>query len=166
MIEIATGEKNVRQANSFRLMRGSIARAAAKACAHDTYFNSALFWFTQRVRPVTMDLKDTRFITTEKSGYRMRSLFSHARRLLISSQIKILRLGALFGFAVALLSFLTGLGIVALRLVAADAFGLPGWASIMVTTMFFWGYNPVFKWHHPGVYFCAPPEIKRAATLF
>ncbi|WP_172982532.1 glycosyltransferase [Phyllobacterium sp. SYP-B3895] len=139
LIEIATGEKNITQANSFRLMRGSVARAAAKACADDTYFDSALFWFTRQVRTVTMDLKDTRFITTGKSGYRMRSLLSHARRLLISSQIKVLRVGALFGFSVALISALTGFGVLVLSLLDPGAITEPGWTSIMVTTIFFGG---------------------------
>lgn len=34
-----TGDKNIRLYNSFRLIRGEIARSAASVCGHDTYFD-------------------------------------------------------------------------------------------------------------------------------
>lgn len=139
LMEWATGERNIRLTNSFRLMRGPVARAAAQACAHDTYFDAALFWFTQRVRALPMHLQDSRFISTGKSGYRLRSLLSHARRLLISSQIKFLRIGAAFGIGLSALSLLLGGLIVAIRLLVPEYIASPGWASIMVAIMFFSG---------------------------
>jgi glycosyltransferase involved in cell wall biosynthesis len=139
LIEWSTGEKHIRLANSFRLVRGSVARAAAQSGAHDTYLDASLFWFTQRIRSVDMPLTDQRYITTGKSGYRLRSLLSHARRLLISSQVKLLRVGGLFGISVALLSLVVGLSIFAMRILAPHLIIAPGWASLMVTIMFFSG---------------------------
>jgi glycosyltransferase involved in cell wall biosynthesis len=44
-----TSNPHVRDFNSFRMMRGSIARAAASVCAHDPYFDVAMSWFTDRI---------------------------------------------------------------------------------------------------------------------
>ncbi|MDB5652231.1 MAG: glycosyl transferase 2 family protein, partial [Hyphomicrobiales bacterium] len=68
IIERLTGNKHISKANSFRLVRGSVARAASSVCGHDTYFDIALSWFTQRIESRQMVLKDTRFIETGKSG--------------------------------------------------------------------------------------------------
>jgi glycosyltransferase involved in cell wall biosynthesis len=97
LLSLLTGNRNIRDVSSFRLMRGAVARAAAAVCTPDTYFDVAVGWFTQRIEFVRMTLKDERFISTSKSGYRLRSLLSHARRLLFSSNLKVLRLGVVLG---------------------------------------------------------------------
>ncbi|MFD2134581.1 glycosyltransferase [Novosphingobium resinovorum] len=90
-----TDNPNLTSFNSFRLMRGSIARAAASVCSHDTYLDITLCWFTQRIGTLAVEMKDERFIRTGRSGYSLKSLFAHAWRMIFSSQIKILRLGAI-----------------------------------------------------------------------
>ena len=77
------------------------ARAASSVCAHDASFDVALSWFTNRFSTSAMTLKDQRYIQSGSSGYSFRSLLSHARELLISSQIKFMYLGALLGAATA-----------------------------------------------------------------
>ncbi len=52
MMEWLTGNPNLRYVNSFRLIRGSIARGAANACPNDIYFDVMLSWFTNRIKPV------------------------------------------------------------------------------------------------------------------
>src|SRR5690606_1835303 len=52
-ISVITANKNIRNLSSFRLIRGSIARAASSICGHDTYFDVALLWFTDRVETVS-----------------------------------------------------------------------------------------------------------------
>lgn len=139
LIEWLTRNPNVRIINSFRLMRGSVARAASSVCSHETYFDVALSWFTQRFELVPMTLRDERYISTGKSGYNSRSLMSHARRMLVSSQLKALRLGALFGLVAVGLS---GLGIIALviaKLVVPETIAADGWTSLMLTIVFFGG---------------------------
>jgi glycosyltransferase involved in cell wall biosynthesis len=76
---------NVRLFNSFRMMRGSVARAASAVAAHSTYFDIAVSWFTSRIGTKTLPLLDLRYARERESGYRFGSLLSHARRLLHSS---------------------------------------------------------------------------------
>ncbi|SCD22795.1 glycosyltransferase family 2 protein [Brucella inopinata] len=136
-----SGNRNITVFNSFRLIRGSIAREASQACGHSTYFDMALSWFTQRVSNVTMLLKDERFIETGKSGYSLKSLFSHARRLLFSTQVKALRIGSAIGGLAVCLAFLFSLVVVVAKLLAPSVIPVTGWASLMITTMFFGGVS-------------------------
>ena len=65
-MEWLTGSGNLRYVSSFRLIRGSVARAAAAVSRHDTYFDVTLSWFSTRVQAVTMDLTDVRYVSTGK----------------------------------------------------------------------------------------------------
>ena len=102
------GNESIQIFNSFRLIRGSIARAASSVCGHDTYFDIALSWFSQRIGTVVVALKDDRVIQDGKSGYNIRKLFSHARRMIVSTHTKALRVGALLGLIGLLSSFAFG----------------------------------------------------------
>ena len=139
IIQWLTGNPHIRSVNSFRLIRGPIARAASGLSSHDTYFDIALSWFTQRVETVRMNLKDRRYIQTGKSGFTFRSLLSHARRLLLSSQLRVLRLGSLLGFFFVFISVVGGIVLVLVRLLAPDSFAPHGWASLMLTVMLMGG---------------------------
>lgn len=139
MMEWLTGNPNLRYVNSFRLIRGSIARGAANACPNDIYFDVMLSWFTNRIKPVLMDLRDERFITTGSSGYNLRSLMSHARRMLASSQVKMLRLGAASGMLVLLLSLVAAVGLSLVKIFAPNEIAVQGWASQVLVTTFFGG---------------------------
>ncbi len=139
LLALVTGNKRMNDISSFRLLRGAIARAAAGACAHDTYFDASLFWFSQRVQTVQLQMKDERFISTGTSGYRLRSLISHARRLMFSGHMKFLRFGALLGFAVAALSGLVGTAAILVKLTVPSVISQPGWTSLFLTICFFGG---------------------------
>lgn len=139
LIEVLTVNPNVRHFNSFRLLRGSIARAAAAAGRHDTYLDVSLSWFTRRVTTVTMILKDVRVIGGGGSGYRLSTLLSHARRMLMSSHVKYIRLGGLFGLAVLLMSGIAGLFLILQKLTFPSTAPVTGWTSMMLTTIFFGG---------------------------
>ncbi|WP_415279324.1 glycosyltransferase family 2 protein [Brucella sp. BZ] len=136
-----SGNRNITVFNSFRLIRGSIAREASQACGHSTYFDMTLSWFTQRVSNVTMLLKDERFIETGKSGYSLKSLFSHARRLLFSTQVKALRIGSAIGGLAVCLAFLFSLVVIVAKLIGPSVIPVTGWASLMITIMFFGGVS-------------------------
>jgi glycosyltransferase involved in cell wall biosynthesis len=136
-----SGNRNITVFNSFRLIRGSIAREASQACGHSTYFDMTLSWFTQRVSNVTMLLKDERYIETGKSGYSLKSLFSHARRLLFSTQVKALRIGSAIGGLAVCLAFLFSLVLIVTKLFDPSIIPVTGWASLMITIMFFGGVS-------------------------
>ena len=74
-----TGNPHISSFNSFRLIRGAIARSSASICSHETYFDIALCWFTERLGSLSIPLKDKRFIETKRSGYNSKKLLSHAR---------------------------------------------------------------------------------------
>lgn len=125
--------------NSFRLMRGSIARAAASVCAHETYFDVAIGWFTDKIAAKEMVLEDERYINTKASGYNFFSLLSHARRLVVSSQTKILRYGAWFGIASIALAILLGIHFLYLKIATPEAIPVQGWTSLMLAILFMGG---------------------------
>ena len=138
LMTILTGNKEIRSFNSFRLMRGSIARAASSVCSHDMYFDTVLSWFTQRVGSVNLMLKDNRLIKGGKSGYNFRKLLSHARRMLVSTHTKALRFGALVGLSSLLISVFYGIYVIFLKLIMPSAL-IHGLASLVIITLFFGG---------------------------
>lgn len=135
-----TGNPNISHFNSFRLLRGSLARAASSVCGHDTYFDVALSWFTKRVSALVLEMKDQRFIASGRSGYSFRRLLSHARSLLISSQVKIIRMFGLVGMMVV---GVAGLGVAVLlmqKILSPDTISVSGWTSSMFAILFFGGF--------------------------
>ncbi len=140
-MEWLTGSRNLRYVSSFRLMRGSVARGAAEVCRHDTYFDVTLSWFSTRVEAVAMDLTDIRYVKTGRSGYNLRSLLSHARRMAASSQLGILRLGVFLGILVLFGTFVGSVALVLARLFWPESLGVQGWASQILVTSFFGGIS-------------------------
>ncbi|WNJ90048.1 glycosyltransferase [Bosea sp. 685] len=135
-----TGNANIVHFNSFRLIRGSLARAASSVCGYETYFDVALSWFTNRVQFRDLELKDRRFIGSGKSGYSFSRLLSHARRLLISSQVKIVRLFGLVGMAIVAASVIGAGALLVEKVVSPASIVVTGWTSLMLTIVFFGGF--------------------------
>ncbi len=132
LMEWLTGTPTLHLVNSFRLMRGPLSRATASVCTHNTYFDIALTWFTQRVAGVTMNLHDERFMETGKSGYNLRKLIGHAHKLLFSSQLRFLALGLWVGVFLFLFSVFAGIYFSIARLIAPEVIGVQGWTSLFV----------------------------------
>jgi glycosyltransferase involved in cell wall biosynthesis len=132
VMEWLTGNPTLRMVNSFRLIRGSIARATASVCSHNTYFDIVLYWFTQRFGTVEMELSDDRFIITGKSGYNLKSLLAHAQRMLFSSQLRFLTVGIWIGIILFIASFFGGLYFVVAKIVAPEIINVDGWTSLFV----------------------------------
>jgi glycosyltransferase involved in cell wall biosynthesis len=86
-----SGNPHVSMFNSFRMIRGSVARGASAVAADQTYFDVAVGWFTSRVSTLELPLVDVRYAEERESGYGWRTLLSHARRMLMSSDIKVVR---------------------------------------------------------------------------
>lgn len=127
--------------NSFRMMRGSIARAASAVSIDQTYFDVALCWFTTRIRGLNLHLVDSRYVETGQSGYSFWSLLSHGRRLLQSSNVKLLRLGALIGLLTMLLGLLGIIATTVIRIKFPHLITVPGWASNIILTLLIGGLN-------------------------
>ncbi len=138
-IAMLSGNSAIPHFNSFRVIRGPIARAAASVVAHQTYFDVALSWFTKRVCFRELDLHDERQKQEKRSSYNLRSLARHARQLFQSSEIKLLQLSSLGGLGLMMIAGVVGLYAVAVRLFAPEIIDLPGWTSVFVSTVFFGG---------------------------
>ena len=138
-VAVVTGNPEVRKFNSFRMVRGSIARAASAVSTRRTYLDVALCWFTNRIGTVTLPLRDTRRITQKPSGYNVRGLLRHGRRLLFSSEIKLLRLGAVLGGLALALSIVLSAVTLFLKVRVPGMIEVPGWTSLFLTIVFFGG---------------------------
>lgn len=139
LMVLLTGNANIAHFNSYRLLRGSLARAASSVCGYDTYFDVALSWFTKRVEFRRLELKDRRFISSGRSGYSFSRLLSHARRLLISSQVKIIRLFGLVGMAIVAACMLAAVALFLQKVLSPTTIIVTGWTSLMLTILFFGG---------------------------
>ncbi len=136
-----TDNPNLPSFNSFRLIRGPIARAAASVCSHDTYLDIALGWFTASIRVVPVEMKDERYIRTKRSGYNLRSLLSHGWRMIFSSQIKLLRIGSMLGLSAMAFSVLASIYFLTIRLFFPMDIGVQGWTSLFLAITFFGGLS-------------------------
>ena len=134
-----SGNRFVRMFNSFRLIRGDIARAASSICAQFTYFDVALTWFTQRVVHVPLSLTDERYTTGRHSGYRIATLIQHAKRLILTSNFHILRVTT----TLSVFAFLGSAGYAGWIFWSKFLFGqevpVQGWPSLMIVILAFGG---------------------------
>ena len=141
MLGKITGNDSVPFFNSFRVIRGSIARVASAVSIDQTYFDVALSWFTLRVGVIYIPLKDLRYIETKKSGYSIRSLFSHARKLIQSSNVKIVRIGLVLGFTVMIIGLAATVFILIEKLFHPELINSQGWTSLIITILLLGGLN-------------------------
>jgi glycosyltransferase involved in cell wall biosynthesis len=134
-----SGNPAVRQFNSFRVVRGPIARAASSVIGHDGYLDVILSWFTTRVATVTMSLRDVRVEDGGAAGYDLHRLLSHARRLLVSSRSTIFR-GAIVAGLLVLVASLGAAAWISLReWLDPGSAGARGWTSLMAVIAFYGG---------------------------
>ncbi len=130
---------HVTKFNSFRMLRGPLARAAASLATERTYFDIALTWFSDRIGELTLPLKDHRFVQHRTSGYSLRSLMRHAVRLALGCEMRILRAGTLIGFATLSVSVVLSAVVLIQKLFFPENIGLPGWSSLMLAVLFLGG---------------------------
>lgn len=127
----------IRDFSSFRLCRGSVARGAASVAGHETYFDVSLTWFTNRFTFERVPMVDSRFQASGKSGYSLGRLLAHARRLIISSHTRLIRLAAYLGLLALAIALFFGTRAVVSEIIGAT--GVPGWPSLFVSIVFFGG---------------------------
>jgi glycosyltransferase involved in cell wall biosynthesis len=140
MMAILTGNASVVHFNSFRLLRGSLARAASSACSYDTYFDVALSWFTKRIEFVLLELKDQRFISSGSSGYSFSRLLTHARRMLMTSRVKAISLLGFIGVLIAAVSMIGGAVVLLQKMIVPSSIAVRGWPSLILVNLFFGGF--------------------------
>ncbi len=141
MMQWLTDNPNLSSFNSFRLIRGPVARAAASVCSHDTYLDITLGWFTQSIGVLNVEMKDERYIQTKRSGYSLRSLLSHGWRMIFSSQIKLLRIGSILGLSAMLFSVVAAAYFLIVRIFYPMDIGVQGWTSLFLAITFFGGLS-------------------------
>ncbi|HEX7828410.1 MAG TPA: glycosyltransferase [Thermoanaerobaculia bacterium] len=133
------GESAIRRFTSFRMLRGSIARAASSVATHDTYFDVVLTWFTKRIETLPLPLVDIRSESGERSGYGLLRLLQHGRRMLIAAGIRPLRFASALGILTVSFSVLLAAYIFFLKIWYPEVILLRGWASLIVVISFFGG---------------------------
>lgn len=142
LLGFAIGARHFRRVSSFRAVRGNVARAAASVARHDTFFDVALGWFTDRFSGVEADLRDPRDESAMPApGYSLARLLSHARRAVVSSQTKWLRLGAAVGIGALVFSLALVVWIVTQKALDPSSIAVRGWASTFVAVVFFGGLS-------------------------
>jgi glycosyltransferase involved in cell wall biosynthesis len=125
--------------SSFRMMRGSVVRAACSVSTHDTYFDVVLTWFTGRFDALQLPLLDVRTVSGEQSSYGLSRLLRHARRMLVSSEIRPLRFASAIGALSVVISLFLAAGTLILKILHPEVIQLRGWASLIITIAFFGG---------------------------
>lgn len=134
-----TNTPQIRLFNSFRLIRGSIARSAASSSSSQTYLDVALSWFTKSCTGVVIDMQDDRFIESKDSGYGLFKLIAHARKLIVSSQLDIASFGLMTGVTAIGVAIFVGLAAVIQKVLFPESIGIQGWASLVTLITFFGG---------------------------
>lgn len=138
LVAFLVGDRFVPLFNSFRLIRGELARSAGALAGYDLYLDVALRWFTDRISAVEIELRDPR-VGAARSGYSLRSLLSHLRRLVMSYHLTMLRYVMAAGFATSATFGLLGVANLVHKLVAPESVPVQGWTSLFVTVAFFGG---------------------------
>ncbi|RBP51490.1 glycosyltransferase [Arenicella xantha] len=134
-----TRTPQIRFFNSFRLIRGSIARAAASSSSSQTYLDIAISWFTKSAVTVAIELKDNRFIDDDESGYSLAGLINHARRLMVSSSFDIASKGLFVGVMAIILAVAAGATAIIQKILVPESVGVVGWASLVSLITFLGG---------------------------
>lgn len=112
---------------SFRLIDGTIARSMAAYYGPGVYLDVALSWVVQSAGTLPVQYRrEGRDNST--SGYNIRRLLSHFRRLVVTSGMKPLRLASLIGLIALVLGL--GIAVVAITMRLTNQVAVPGWASI------------------------------------
>jgi glycosyltransferase involved in cell wall biosynthesis len=120
--------------NSFRLVRGDIARSLAAYCGHGVYLDVALSWVVGQIALCPVALRPER---GRSSGYTLGKLLAHFGRLILTAGTRPLRIISVLG----LLSILLGMVISAHTLWAKLTHQIPvqGYTSLLIVVCFFSG---------------------------
>jgi len=142
IVSSLVGNPHIKDFCSFRLIRGNIARATAAICRHETYLDVALGWFTRRIVTTPVTLHDDRNQSgEEESGYSVWSLVRHGKRMIMSSKLKVFRVGIFLGIFAFGVSILLSLYTIVSVLLKMETVLHKGWASTILAVIFFGGLS-------------------------
>lgn len=116
---------------SFRLIRGDIARQLAEVAANGAYLDVALTWVVGTTVSVPVVLRAE---GREESGYNYRRLFSLFWKMVLCSGTRGLRLVSLLGVTLALAGVVVA-AIIFVQAVTGDNNDPEGWASMIVALL-------------------------------
>ena len=139
LVTTLTGNPHIGKFSRVRLLRGSIARAAAAVSAKNTHFDVALNWFTTRVRSAPVDLDVSRLPAPPPVGSQLKARLHGTWRLLRSSENRLATIGLTLGAGTAVVSVAASLVLAALR-----GFGSPSgpaveWTLAILLVLFLGG---------------------------
>ena len=128
------GGRDIGAFNSFRLIRGDVARGVAAYCGANVYLDVALSWVVPGARHCPVKLRAER---GRPSGYSPRRLLTHFWQLVLTSGTRPLRLISVLGGC----SILLGLAISGWVLWGRLAHQVPvaGWTSMIIVVCVFSG---------------------------
>ena len=119
------------QFESFRLVRGDIARQLAEVAANGAYLDVALTWVVGNTATVPVSLRAE---GREESGYNYRRLFSLFWKMVLCSGTRGLRLVSLLGVTLALAGVVVA-AVIFVQAVTGDNNDPEGWASMIVAML-------------------------------
>jgi polyisoprenyl-phosphate glycosyltransferase len=128
------GNRSLESFNSFRLVRGDVARSIAAYCGNGVYLDVALSWVVGQTSLCPVTLRPER---GRASGYTLGKLTAHFGRLILSAGTRPLRIISILGF----MSVLLGIVISVHTLWAKLAHQIPvqGYTSLLIVVCFFSG---------------------------
>jgi undecaprenyl-phosphate 4-deoxy-4-formamido-L-arabinose transferase len=121
------GGSNIGAFNSYRLIRGDVARGVAAYCGANVYLDVALSWVVPGACHCPVKLRAER---SRPSGYSLRRLLSHFWQLVLTSGTRPLRLISLMGGGSILLGVAISGWVLWGRL--AHQVPVPGWTSMII----------------------------------
>lgn len=121
------GGRNIGAFNSYRLIRGDVARGVAAYCGANVYLDVALSWVVPSAIHCPVKLRAER---SRPSGYSLRRLLSHFWQLVLTSGTRPLRLISLMGGGSILLGIAISGWVLWGRL--AHQVPVPGWTSMII----------------------------------
>jgi undecaprenyl-phosphate 4-deoxy-4-formamido-L-arabinose transferase len=131
---LALGNPHLGRFNSFRLIRGEIARGVAAYCGANVYLDVALSWVVAGARHCPVRLRGERRRT---SGYTPQRLLGHFWQLVITSGTRPLRVIALLGLVAIVLAVAISALVVWRRL--EHQVPVQGWTSMIIVVCLFAG---------------------------
>jgi undecaprenyl-phosphate 4-deoxy-4-formamido-L-arabinose transferase len=129
------GGRGIGAFNSFRLIRGDVARGVAAYCGANVYLDVALSWVVPDARHCRVKLRAER---GRPSGYSPRRLLSHFWQLVLTSGTRPLRLIALLGGSAILLGLVISGWVLWGRL--RHQVPVAGWTSMIIVVCVFSGF--------------------------
>jgi glycosyltransferase involved in cell wall biosynthesis len=128
------GNRSIVAFNSFRLVRGDVARSLAAYCGNGVFLDVALSWVVGQTALCPVTLRSER---GRPSGYTLGKLTAHFGRLILTAGTRPLRIISILGS----LSILVGIVISAHTLWAKLTHQIPvqGYTSLLIVVCFFSG---------------------------